>query len=122
MPEDFSLTKMNRADPTNMTDMMRKHTPVVEAPDKVAAGEPFSVTIKVGGLDGVNHPNVLGHWINWVMLRAADRPLGRAEFAPAVAEPTATFQITLEESASLQVVAYCNLHGVWLSTQEVTVS
>ena len=122
MPDDFSLTNMNKPDAANMTDMMRKHTPVVDAPDKVAAGEPFAVTVKVGGIDGVNHPNVLGHWINWVILHAGDRPLGRAEFAPAVTQPTATFHVTLEESASLQVFAYCNMHGVWLSTKEVTVS
>jgi superoxide reductase len=122
MPDDFSLTKMNRADAANMTDMMRKHTPVVDAPDKVSAGEPFAVAVKVGGIDGVNHPNVLGHWINWVTLHAGDRLLGRAEFAPAVTQPAATFHVTLEEPVTLQVVAYCNMHGVWASTKKVAVS
>jgi superoxide reductase len=121
MAEEFSLTEMNRADPANMTDMMRKHTPVIDAPDKAKAGEPFAVKIKVGGLDGVEHPNVLGHWINWVALYAGDRPLGRAEFAPVVSQPQATFHVILEESATLRAVIYCNLHGSWQSTKRVNV-
>lgn len=119
MAEEFSLTEMNRADPANMTDMMRKHTPVIDAPDKVKAGEPFAVVVKVGGIDGVDHPNLLGHWINWVDLYAGDRSLGRVEFAPVVSQPEATLHIALEESATLRAVAYCNLHGAWESSKAV---
>jgi superoxide reductase len=122
MAEEFSLTEMNRADPANMTDMMRKHTPVVDAPGRVKANESFAVTVKVGGMDGVEHPNVLGHWINWVALYAGDRPLTRVEFAPAVSQPQTTLSIALEQSATLRVVAWCNMHGVWESTKSVEVS
>lgn len=122
MAEDFSLTEMNRADPNNMTDMMRKHTPVIETPAKVTAGQAFSATIKVGGIDGVEHPNVLGHWINSVAVYAGDRPLARVEFAPAVSRPHVTLSLILEESATLSVVASCNMHGVWQSTARVNVS
>jgi len=121
MAEEFSLTKMNRADPANMTDMMRKHTPLIEVPDEVKAGEPFTVVVKVGGIDGVEHPNLLGHWINWVELYAGERLLGRVEFAPVVSQPEATLHVTLQESATLRVLAYCNLHGVWESTKPVAV-
>jgi len=121
MADEFSLTEMNRADPANMTDMMRKHTPVIDTPDKVKAGDPFAVTIKVGGIDGVGHPNVLGHWINWVALYAGDRLLARVEFAPAVSQPQTTLTIALEESTTLRVAAFCNMHGVWQSTKRVGV-
>jgi superoxide reductase len=122
MAEEFSLTEMNRADPANMTDMMRKHTPVIDSPAEVKANQPFVVTVKVGGIDGVAHPNVLGHWINWVALYAGDRPLARVEFAPAVSQPQATLSIALEQSATLRVVEYCNMHGVWESTKSIAVS
>ena len=121
MAEGFSLTEMNRADPTNLTDMMRKHTPVIEAPDQVKTGEPFAVALKVGGIEGVNHPNLLGHWINWVDLYAGDRLLARTELAPVASQPEATLHISLEEPATLRAVAYCNLHGVWESTKAVAV-
>jgi len=122
MAEEFSLTEMNRADPANMTDLMRKHTPVIDAPGKVKANQSFAVTVKVGGIDGVEHPNVLGHWINWVAVYVGDRPLARVEFAPAVSQPQTTLSIALEQSATLRVVASCNMHGLWESTKSVAVS
>jgi superoxide reductase len=121
MAEEFSLTEINRADPANMTDMMRKHTPRFEIPEKVKAGEPFAVFLKVGGIDEVEHPNLLGHWINWVEIYAGERLLGRTEFAPVVSQPDATLHVTLEEPKTLRVLAFCNLHGVWESTKPVAV-
>jgi len=121
MAEGFSLTKINRADPANMTDMMRKHTPLVEVPDEVEAGEAFAVSVEVGGIDGVTHPNLLGHWINWVELYAGERLLGRVEFAPVVSQPEATVHVTLEEPTTLRALASCNLHGIWESTKPVAV-
>lgn len=121
MAEEFSLTEMNRADPANMTDMMRKHTPLIEVPDEVKAGEPLAIFLKVGGIDGVDHPNLLGHWINWVEVYAGERLLGRVEFAPVVSQPEATLHVTLEESTTLRVLEFCNLHGIWESTKPVKV-
>ena len=121
MAEEFSLTEMNRADPANMTDMMRKHTPVIDAPDQAKSGEPFAVTIKVGGIDGVEHPNVLGHWINWVALYAGDRLLARVDFEPAVSQPQATLSVALEESTTLRAESFCNMHGVWQATKDVSI-
>ncbi len=121
MAEEFSLTEMNRADPSNMTDMMRKHMPRIEVPDEVKAGEPVAILLKVGGIDGVGHPNLLGHWINWVELYAGERLLGRTEFAPTVSQPEATLHIILEEPTTLRALAFCNLHGVWESAKPVAV-
>lgn len=119
MAEEFSLKEINRADPANMTDMMRKHTPLVDIPDKVKVGEAFAVSIKVGGIDGVVHPNLLGHWINWLELYAGERLLGRVEFAPVVSQSEATLNVVLEEPTTLRALASCNLHGLWESTKPV---
>lgn len=119
MAEEFSLKAINRADPANMTDMMRKHTPLVDIPGKLKLGEPFAVSIKVGGIDGVEHPNLLGHWINWVELYAGERLLGRVEFAPVVSQSEATLNIVLDEPTTLRALASCNLHGLWESTKTV---
>jgi superoxide reductase len=111
---DFSLTELNKPDWNNLTVMAKKHTPIIEAPDKVKANEPFTVKIKVGGLDGVEHPNTLSHWINWVALYAGDRWIGRAAFAPEMTDKyIVTFSVTLSESANLRAQIFCNLHGVW---------
>ena len=43
-----------------------KHVPVIDAPDSVAAGELFSVTVGLG--KEVAHPNTVEHHIRWVSL------------------------------------------------------
>ena len=49
-----------------------KHVPVIEAPEKVKAGEVFSVTVSVG--KEVAHPNTTEHHIRWI--RLAYKPEG----------------------------------------------
>jgi superoxide reductase len=112
---EFSLTKLNKpADWTNLTIMAKKHTPIIEAPDTVKANEPFAVKIKVGGIDGVEHPNTLSHWINWVALYAGERLISRVEFGSELSDGyVVTLNVTLSESATLRAQEFCNLHGVW---------
>ncbi len=113
-PEDYSLTKLNKPDWNNLTVMAKKHTPIIEAPETIEANEPFVVKIKIGGIDEVEHPNMLGHWINWVMLYANLRPVAQVFFYPELTNGfVATVTVTLKESASLIAQAYCNLHGIW---------
>lgn len=111
---DYSLTELNKPDWANLTDMDKKHTPVIEAPDSVEADKPFEVTIKVGGIDGVEHPNMLGHWITWLELYVGERYIGKVEFAPEVSNGYKVIMtIALKESGSLRARAFCNLHGLW---------
>jgi superoxide reductase len=112
--KEYSLTELNKPDWNNLTVMAKKHTPIIEAPAKVKANEPFTVKIKVGGIDGVEHPNTLSHWINWVALYAGDRWIGRAAFAPEMTDKyVVTFNVTLSESTTLRAQEFCNLHGIW---------
>ena len=49
------MTELNKpADWMNLTIMAKKHVPIIEAPSKVKANEPFAVKIKVGGIDELN--------------------------------------------------------------------
>ena len=74
------MNELNKPNWNNLTVMAKKHTPIIEAPSKVKADEPFVVKIKVGGIDGVEHPNTLSHWVNWVALYAGERLISRVEF------------------------------------------
>ncbi len=116
----YSLTEVNRK-PEPMTDMARKHLTVIEVPAKVKAGEPFAVNLKVGGIDGVEHPNLLGHYIHWLELWADERLLARVDFSPVVSQPEATFTIVLEGLTTLRALEFCNLHGIWESSEKVAV-
>ncbi len=113
--KEFSLTELNK--PKNwktLTDMAKKHVPVISAPEKAKAKEPFAVRIKIGGIDGIEHPNTLGHWINWVELYAGERLVSRVEFAPELSDGyVVTVNVALNETAMLRARGYCNLHGVW---------
>lgn len=113
--KEFSLTELNRPkDWGNLIDMAKKHVPIIEAPAKVKAKEPFTVELKVGGIDGVEHPNILGHWIGWIELYAGDRQICRIDFAPEVSNGyTATLDVTMSRSATLTARSFCNLHGLW---------
>lgn len=113
--KDYSLTELNRPkDWKALTDMGKKHVPIITAPNSVKANEPFEVTIQIGGIDGVNHPNLLGHWINWVILYANIRPVGQIYFYPTMTDGyNAKITISLDSSATLVAQTYCNLHGVW---------
>jgi superoxide reductase len=122
--KEYSLTEINKpADWNNLPGMAKKHVPIIEAPAIVKAGVPFSVKIKVGGIDGVEHPNTLSHWINWVTLYAGERLISRIEFASEMTDGyIVTLNITLNETATLRAQEYCNLHGVWEGrTKQVTV-
>jgi len=122
--KEYSLTELNKpADWNNLPGMAKKHVPIIEAPAKVKANEPFAVKIKVGGIDGVEHPNTLSHWINWVALYAGERLISRVEFGSELTDGyVVTLNVTLNISATLRAQEFCNLHGVWEGkTKNVTV-
>jgi superoxide reductase len=122
--EEFSLTKLNKpADWNNLPGMAKKHVPIIEAPTKVKAGEAFAVKIKVGGIDGVEHPNTLSHWINWVALYAGERLIAKVELGAELTDGyVVTLNVTLKETTNLRAQEFCNLHGVWEGkTKQVTV-
>lgn len=113
--KEFSLTELNKPKQwTKLTDMAKKHVPIIKAPEEVEAKETFTVKVKVGGIDGVEHPNILGHWINWVELYAGERLISRFEFAPEICDGYfVNLNIALNGPTTLRARAFCNLHGVW---------
>ncbi|ABM80997.1 class II SORL domain-containing protein [Hyperthermus butylicus] len=99
------------------------HTPRIEAPDTVKAGEPFQVRIRVGP-----HPSKVEHSIRWIEVYFYEegRPynpihLARIDLAPEYAEPDVTLTLRLKRGGVIYVLEYCNLHGVWEARKEVKV-
>jgi len=111
--DDNLFCGVNRAaDADNMTDLEKKHTPVITAPDGVDKDACFEVTVEVGKL--LAHPNERGHYIQFVELYADETYLGRMDFTPVTTCPTATFCVSLDHvHQGLRAFAYCNLHGTW---------
>jgi len=103
-----------------------KHTPHIEAPDRIKAGEEFMVTVIAG--KEVPHPNTAEHHIKCVQVFAEEegRPYNPIQVAtldlgPAYGEPKVTFSIRLKKTSKLWVLVYCNLHGLWENSKGIEV-
>lgn len=120
--EDDLFCGVNMAkDPENMTDLEKKHTPVISAPEKVKKGECFEVKVEVGKL--LAHPNEPGHFVAFVDLYADETFIARADFTHTRACPTVTFCVSLEHAhCCLRAFDWCNLHGTWEGNKNIEVS
>ena len=115
------LTRINKVqDMDNMTDLEKKHHPVITAPEKVKAGECFEVTIEVGKL--LEHPNQPAHFIEFVELYAGDVYLSRLALTAQMSCPTMKVCVSLpKDMGDLRAFTLCNLHGIWESRKPITV-
>lgn len=113
-------------DPARKTPLEKSHAPVITAPEKVTAGEPFIVEISVGE---VLHGMGPAHWIEYIELNIGNEPAARADFQPkGYASPKTSFLVTLHQDAApsgkVTLVARqrCNLHGYWETGRDLTVT
>ena len=114
-----------------------KHVPVITAPPIAKAGEPFDIEVDVG--KEIPHPNTAQHHIVWMALHFVPSgtntsiELGRVDLSahgaslpdkpgPVFTDPSARFRVRLAVSGTLHATAYCNLHGLWTSSTEISVS
>jgi superoxide reductase len=127
--EDFEMTEkglfcgMNKPkDVAKMTDMEKKHMPVIECPDSVKSGEPFIVSIKVGDI-----PHVMeeAHHVQWIDVYFGSNFNERVELTPVFTRPEITLTLVKggkHRTATLRVIERCNLHGQWEADKEIIVT
>jgi len=109
------------ADPNNLSDLEKKHLPVLEAPDEVTAGECFEVRVEVGKL--LEHPNEHKHHVQFVDLYADDTFLARTDFTAVKTCPKTTFCLALHEPVQeLRAYEHCNMHGTWVYRKPINVT
>ncbi len=107
-------------DPENMTDLEKKHVPVISAPATVKQDECFEVVIEVGKYK--KHPSEPGHFIDFVELYADHRYIARSHFTHTTTCPTAKFCVSLDHiHAELRAFEHCNLHGTWEGVKPLVV-
>jgi superoxide reductase len=113
-----------------------KHVPVIETADKVKKGELIKVTVSVG--KEIPHPNTTEHHICWIevyFLAQGEKfpyQIGRFEFSAHGAstlgpntstiftQPNATFSFKSDKPGTIFVSSYCNIHGIWESSKELS--
>jgi superoxide reductase len=98
---------------SDMNDLEKKHTPVIDAPAAVKKGEMFDVTVEAGHY--MAHPNENAHFIEWIELYSGDTFLARADLVPRLTAAKVTFRIALDHAHELVARLRCNLHGLWQS-------
>ena len=114
--EEDLFCGLNKAKSDNveeMTDLEKKHTPIIDAATTVKKGEAFEVSVEVGNL--LAHPNENAHFIEWIELYSGDTFLARANLEPRLTVPKVKFVVALDHGHALIAKERCNLHGVWES-------
>lgn len=110
-----------------------KHVPVIEVLEK---GENVKVKISVG--KEIPHPNKTEHHIAWIEVyfhpEGSKFPymIGKADFAAHGAsvegpdtstvytEPNTILSFKTGKSGTLYAFSYCNIHGLWVNEEELS--
>ena len=108
-----------------------KHVPAIIAPASVKAGEAAQIKVCIG--EEIAHPNTLEHHIAWIKLfYVAEGSQVLVELANSVfaangelecfTDPTLFANVKLPKSGKLVAVSYCNIHGLWENSFDITVA
>lgn len=102
-------TKINKAaDPSNLTELEKKHVPVIEAPEIAVTEQSFKVKVTVGAI-----PHVMedGHYIEWIKLSLNGYSLKEVNLKPSDV-PVAEFEVTFsEDMIAVKEIEQCRIHG-----------
>lgn len=106
-------------DVKNLSELEKKHIPVITVPPGILPDEWLWIQIDVG--KPRNHPSDPKHHVEVVELYADETLLGRVEFSPANARSQIGFWVQVPPG-TLELKAYerCNLHGRWIGRSSVT--
>lgn len=114
-----------------------KHVPVIEAADKIKKAEPVKVTVTIG--KEIAHPNTTEHHIAWAavyFLPAGEKfpyQIAKFEFSAhgaSVGGPNTSTVFTqaqglcsfkTDKPGTIIAFSYCNIHGLWQNSRELSV-
>ena len=121
LKEEGLFSGINRpADADNLTDLEKRHLPMISAPDRVKAGKCFEATVEVGKL--LEHPQDHSHFIQFIELYAGHVYVARLLLTAAMTRPILKVRVRLDRHVGpLRALALCNMHGTWECTKDITV-
>ncbi len=112
-------TVMSNADPDNPTDFELKHTPDISFGEK-GDGSHYKIIIVKVGSNGIEHPSVENHWIDYMTLFLDNMKHEHVELPNESTSNYHEFTAQLDGVSKVKVEIGCNLHGIW--TNEVAVN
>lgn len=113
-----------------------KHIPVIEAADKVKKSSFFKITVTVG--KEISHPNRTEHHIRWIGVYFHPQgekfpyQIAKAEFSAhgesvqgpdtstVYTHPEVTLNFKTDKSGTIYASSYCNIHGLWQNSKDIT--
>ena len=93
-----------------------KHTPKLVAPDSVARGAWFDVTVTV------DHPSLSEHHVRYIALYKDTAEIARVYLHPVFSAPRVTFTVALDEGGTLRALAEPTHSAAWEASKRVKVS
>lgn len=112
-------TSINQVeDIDNMTDLEKKHVPLIHVQSEPQAGEFFDVTVWVG--EQMAHPSAVEHHIEFIDLYLDDRFLTRCDLTWGYTDSKVTFTIKVDGAGTLRAYERCNVHGDWTHSLDLS--
>ncbi|MBS4537653.1 class II SORL domain-containing protein [Clostridium sp. D2Q-11] len=107
-----------------------KHVPVIHIEDTIKAGELIELKVSIG--DEIAHPNTLEHHIKWfkIFFKPEDGKfpieIYTATFdahgeSDIFDEPMVKTYFKTNKPGTIHVMSYCNIHGLWENSKDITV-
>lgn len=93
------------ADANNLTDLEKKHVPVITHPLHVKIGE-------------IQHPMVKEHYITHIDFYIDKEFISRVILTPDRLNPAAALHLKVK-SGRLSVIELCNIHGAWIKEADL---
>lgn len=98
-------------DMENMSDLEKKHVPMIHVSGTPKQDELFEVTVWVG--EELAHPMEMEHHIEFIDLYLDDMFIARCDLTSQYTYPKACFNIKLDHPGNLRAFERCNMHGDW---------
>lgn len=117
---------------------IEKHVPVIESVDTIKKGGLLNITVTVG--KEIPHPNTAEHHIAWAAVFFLPKgekfpyQIARIDYyshgasvqgpgtSTVYTHPVVTCGFKTEKPGTIIASAYCNIHGLWESAKELSVS
>lgn len=106
-------------DVTNMSDLEKKHVPMIHVAGTPKKDEAFEVTVWVG--EQLAHPSEAEHHIEFIDLYLDDMFIARCDLTWGYTLPKASFTVKLNRSGELRAFERCNLHGDWTYSVDIAI-
>jgi len=107
-----------------------KHVPVIHIPENIKSNDLIEIKVSIG--DEIKHPNTLEHHISWFKLffipEGGKFPIeiGNYNFSShgesdIYNDPIVSASFKTDKSGTIYALSYCNIHGLWENSKEITV-